>query len=272
MSATAALEASWADAADSHTSSRELVVAWQHPTDRTIHPIGLLRSDGDVYSFRYIRAVLTVPGFRPLLGFGRLDEVYVSDRLFPLFAQRAMDPRRSDYTRYVTELGLDPADATPWEQITRSTGRRNGDTLQLFPVPREVAGRIACSFLVHGVRHMPENDLVVDGDACSVTAADIERLLGNLSSGAVLSLVPEPTNARNAEAILVVAQGVPFGYVPDLLVHDLHRLMALADVRASVLRVNGLDAPAHLRVLAEFHASGAGGFRFFADERWLPLP
>lgn len=271
MSVTVVSDAPRVDVAGSPTSHRELVVAWQHPDERLIRPIGLLRYQDGEYTFRYIRAVLSAPGFRPLLGFGDLGEVYTSRRLFPLFAQRVMDARRPDYERYVTELGLDPAETSPWEQLIRSSGRRSGDTLQLFPVPHVVGGRVSCSFLVHGIRHIPENQPVFDGVAHPVTAEQIDQVLARLEPAAPLDLEPEPTNAGNHEAILVVALGVPVGYVPDLLVHDLHRLREVAEVRASVIRVNGPDAPSHLRVLAQLDAEGAEGFAFFQGEDWLPL-
>ncbi len=271
MSLTVAPEAPGSTPAPTHSGHRALVVAWQHPDDRSIYPIGMLRRDGTEYSFRYIRAVRAAPGFRPLLGFGYLDRVYTSDRLFLLFAQRAMDSRRPDYVRYVSELGLDPSEASPWEQITRSSGRRQGDTLQLFPVPQVVNGRVWCSFLVHGMRHIPENDLVLRGSAHPVTAEQIERTMDRLTPGSHLDLVPEPTNQRNPEAIVVMAGDTPLGYVPDLLVHDLHRLRAITDVRASVIRTNGPEAPSHLRMLASLAAESVAGFEFFEDERWLPL-
>lgn len=271
MSVTVVPDAPTADARDASASDRELVVAWQHPNERTIYPIGVLRFQDREYSFRYVRAVLAVPDFRPLLGFGNLREVYTSGRLFPLFAQRALDPRRPDYERYVADLGLDPAEATPWEQITRSSGRRNGDTLQLFPVPQVVDGQVSCAFLVHGIRHMPQNRPILDGVAHAVSTEQIDQVLSGLAPGAPLDLVPEPTNASSHEAILVAARGVPVGYVPNLLVHDLHRLREVAEVRASVIRVNGPDAPSHLRVLAHLDAERAPGFTFFQGEDWQPL-
>ncbi|WP_448062621.1 HIRAN domain-containing protein [Cellulomonas hominis] len=233
--------------------------------------MGLLTVDADGYTFRYVQHVTTLRGFRPLLGFGRLDQVYSSTRLFPLFAQRAMDPRRPDYERYVTELGLDPRETTPWEQISRSTGRRQGDTLQLVPVPRAVEGQVVCPFLVHGIRHMPTNALTFHGEPHPVTFEEVEHALAELRPGAQLTLVPEPTNVKNPEAIMVVAGQTPVGYVPDLLVHDLRRLMQITQVTASVIRVNPPDAPAHLRMLAELRASGAGDFEFFRDDRWRPV-
>ncbi len=272
MSTTAVRDARALDHDAARASTRrELVVAWQHPDERSISPVGLLTVDASGYTFRYVRHVTTLAGFRPLLGFGRLDQVYQSPRLFPLFAQRAMDPRRPDYERYVTELGLDPQETTPWEQISRSTGRRQGDTLQLVPVPHAVDGRVTCPFLVHGIRHMPTNPLMLHGEPRPVTFEEVEHALAELQPGAELSLAPEPTNAKNPEAIMVVAGRTPVGYVPDLLVHDLHRLMEITRVTASVIRVNPSDAPAHLRMLAELRAFGTGDFEFFQDDRWQPV-
>lgn len=248
-----------------------LVVAWQHPDERSIRPVGLLRYSGGEYSFRYIRSVLEVPGFRPLLGFPDLHGEYRSSQLFPLFAQRAMDPRRPDYVRYVTHLGLDPSEATPWEQITRSSGRRQGDTLQLFPVPEVIDGHFSCAFLVHGVRHMPTNSLVLGGIQRRVSRDEIERTLAAIEPGTPIELVAEPANEHNSEAVVVLAAGTPLGYVPDLLVHDLQRLLRAGDVEAHVVRVNGPDAPAHLRVVARLTGTVRPGFHFFQDERWLPL-
>lgn len=254
------------------TRHRELVVAWQHPDERSIRPVGILRYENGEYSFRYIRSVLEVPGFRPLLGFPDLYTEYRSEQLFTLFAQRAMDPRRPDYMRYVRHLGLDPTDATPWEQIARSSGRRQGDTLQLFPVPEVVDRHFSCAFLVHGIRHMPANSPVLNGVRRTVSTDTLERALGGLEAGSPVELIAEPDNPYNSEAIVVVADGTPIGYVPDLLVHDLHRLLPRGDHDARVMRVNPPDAPSHLRVVVQVAGTTEPGFRFFEDERWLPLP
>ena len=270
MSATVALDAP-GGAVGASTNRRELVVAWQHPHERSFHPVGLLRAENGEYTFRYVEAVRTAPDFAPLLGFERLDEEYRSERLFPIFAQRAMDPRRADYTRYVESLGLDPASATPWEQIARSRGRRQGDTLQLFPVPRVESGTVTCPFLVHGIRHMPANQPEIRGRVRHVTRSELDDVIDGLRPGDGLRLEPEPTNRANAEAVVVVAGDTPLGYVPNLLVRDLHRLMKISPVHASVVRANGPDAPGHLRLLAEIRAEGARGFRFFQDECWRPL-
>jgi hypothetical protein len=257
-------------AGQSSRLAQRLVVAWQHPVDRSIDPVGFLTYDGHIYRFTYVRNALQVKDFRPLLGFADLHRSYNSEELFPLFAQRAMDPRRPDYHRYVERLGLE-GDPGPWEQITRSQGRRQGDTIQLLPEPALNGDELTCLFLVHGIRHAHEAPRILDGRAFQITRQQVETALDQLVPGAQLALGAEPGNPANPLAIMVVGSDVPLGWVPDLLAEDMHQLMRSARVTVTAEHVNGPDAPWHLRLLARLRAAPAGGFRFFTGERWTPL-
>lgn len=249
-------------------TARRLVVTWQHPADRNIEPVGFLDYDGQCYRFGYIRHALSVKDFRPLLGFRDLHRAYSSEALFPLFAQRVMDPRRPDYQRYVERLGL-PEEASPWEQITRSQGRRQGDTIQLLPQPTTDGETLTCLFLVNGVRHVPDEPLVLDGRPIEVTREQVETALSRLHPGDALQLVREPANKHNPLALLVMAPAAtPVGWVPNLMVEDMRKLVARADVSVVAEHINGPDAPWHLRLLARLTARGAGDFRFFTGEQW----
>jgi hypothetical protein len=210
-----------------------------------------------------------VAGFRPLLGFPDFYKLYRSDSLFPLFAQRVMDPRRPDYSRYVTQLGL-PEDSKPWEQIARSGGRRSGDTLQLFPVPTVVDHRFSCAFLVHGIRHVSKNVLHLATGDHRVPQDEVLRTLDRLKPGDELALIPEPGNAVNRNALLVAENETPIGYVPDLLVDDLADLRG-GGLSALVEVVNGSDAPWHLRLLGRLEGGLPEGFEFFSRECWSSL-
>jgi hypothetical protein len=252
-------------------AERRLVVAWQHPEERSIEPIGFLTYDGHVYRFGYIRNSKRVKDFRPLMGFHDLDAKYESADLFPLFAQRAMDPRRPDYQRYVERLGL-AGESTPWEQIARSQGRREGDTIQLFPEPTTEGDTVRCRFLVHGTRHAHRDAKILDGTRIEVTREQVQEAVSDLREGDELLIVPEPENPKNPQALVVAARPlVPVGWIPDLIVEDLHQLMSRAHVTVTADRINGPDAPAHMRLLAGLRASPAPGFRFFTGERWQPL-
>jgi hypothetical protein len=250
---------------------RRLVVTWQHPTLRTIEPVGFLAFDGSTHSFCYIENALRTPDFRPLLGFPDFKTHYESVPLFPLFSQRVMDPRRPDYQRYVRRLGLE-ADATPWEQISRSGGRRQGDTLQLFPEPTVVQGRLSCAFLVHGVRHIPSYRLQLGDVSITTSHERLETALSQIQPGDQLSLLDDQDNPVNQRAIITAAEsGVPLGWVPNLLVDDLHKLRAISTVSVSAIKVNGPDASWHLRLLAQLSADVPGDFRFFTAPMWRPL-
>ncbi|MEN4466847.1 hypothetical protein VXE65_32915 [Mycolicibacterium conceptionense] len=250
---------------------RELIVTWQHPIERTIAPVARLSYDGRRYQFCYIRNALRISGFRPFLGFPELNVCYSSDTLFPLFAQRAMAPRRPDFTRWVNRLGL-PDDASPWEQITRSGGRRQGDTIQLFPIPTVADGRMECDFLVHGMRHIVDRGTTVGRETVTVTSAALERQLSTLRAGDELRLCDEPTNPSNPLAILTTTRdNLPLGWVPNLLVEELHRIPNHQSASVHALAVNGADAGWHLRLLAHLSVPVSEGFQVFAGEQWQRL-
>jgi hypothetical protein len=229
------------------------------PATRSIQPVGLLAYDGTTYRFRYVRNALAVTGFVPLIGFPELDRAYSSQRLFPLFAQRVMAPRRPDFLRYVESLDL-TEDADPWEQLTRSEGRRAGDTIMVLPEPIvDNAGMTSANFLVHGIRHMlPEE--------C------IDVRLSALRRGDHLALVPEPTNPVNPRAIHTVdGERIALGWVPDLLLDYVHTVTDHGPYALVVQHVNGPEAPAHLRLLVRLTGTVPAGFRAFSGPMWEPV-
>jgi hypothetical protein len=249
-----------------------LVVAWQHPIKRHIEPVGFLSFDGRIYEFTYIRNAEDLEDFPGLLGFADIRLAYRSEELFPLFAQRAMDPRRPDYERYVERLGLQGEQPGPWEQIARSQGRRHGDTLQLFPEPSIIGDELTCLFLVHGVRWVADVPRILDGHEIRVTTEQVDTALAGLRRGAPLGIAREPGNEFNPLSLMVMGSpSVPVGWIPDLLVADMQRLLERSEVFVTAEQVNGPDAPLHMRLLARLRAVPADGFQFFTDERWESL-
>lgn len=255
------------ETSDTETTTRNrsrIVVCWQHPEVRSISPVGLLSYDGQRYEFRYLASASTVPDFQPLLGFRDFDRTYESEVLFPLFAQRVMDPRRPDYSRLLSELAIEPGEDAPWELLTRTQGKREGDTLMMFPVPREHETGWTCQFLVHGIRHLARKTVKVHGhDRGGYSSERLEGLLRDLSVGESLTLEPEPTNEWNPEALLVLQQdNEPLGYLPDLLTKVVNDVRAESDVAVTVTRVNEAKAGWHMRVLAKLEVTGADPLRF----------
>ena len=241
-------------AADVH----RLFVAWQDPKSRRFHAVAQLdrTSTGD-YRFVYLKNAETLEGFDPFVSFPNLHRTYISDRLFPLFENRLMSPRRPDYPQFVEDLGL-PEDADPFDLLGRS-GRRATDSIEVFAEPHmnDDTGHLSTWFFVRGIRHVLEDDAV----------------LQQLRNGDELQLVPDPDNVANGQALLVL-EGTShrIGYVPDYLVDTIHRLRdSGAAVRVMAERVNPPDTPWRARVLCRLEADAPTGFRAFDDPQFLPV-
>lgn len=245
-----------ADASNRHAwdagrSGGRLVVAWQHPESRLIAPVGVLEH-GIGYRFRYLRRAVRVTDFRPFLSFPRWEQTYLSESLFPLFSQRIMSPRRPDFHQFLHQLDLDE-NASPWEQLARSEGRSNGDTVQVFPTPTvHRDGSTTSRFLVHGIRH------VNDGN------------LPRLAPGDILELHDEPMNPKNAAAVQVwTSDGRALGYVPDLLLEHVSVLRSAGSAPTLVVEhVNGSDVPPHLRLLVRLDGRIVDGYLPMRGPRW----
>jgi hypothetical protein len=251
---------------------RELLVLWQHPTTREIIPVGRFGFDGAVFTFRYTRGASEIPDFRPLLGFPDLNHEYTSDRMPLIFGQRIMEPDRPDYEDYIRGLGLDPTEATPWEQIVESGGARVGDTLQFMQVPEVKGGRARARFLANGVRHIPGHSRIVNGQTVTVSVEQHEAALGRLVPGDRLLVEPEAGNEWDACAALVTTDGVPLGYVPRVLSSSIRELLELApQLVVRVVRVGAPGTAPHLRLVLDLDEAVPQGFQFDREGRWASI-
>lgn len=215
-----------------------LLVSRQDPKTRAYSHVGTLGFDGEHYTFTYADAVTrALPGLQ-------LGRTHSSGALFPIFAERVMDPRRPEKAQILEHLGLG-AEAGPIEILAVSGGGRTGDTYELTPLPHE--GPVSLPFLVHGVRYLTDHE---------------RAAIDSLKPGDRLSLRHEPGNPVNARAILVTRDGVRLGYVPDPLLDYVHAIIA-ADYELVVERVNTPDAGLHMRLLVRLrgHYTGEAGPR-----------
>lgn len=205
------------------------------------------------YAFRYLRSAVERVGFRPFLGFSDPHRSYRSGGLFPLFAERIMDPRRPEHPVFLAALDLE-GEVTPLEVLARSGGQRAGDGIMLLPVPEVAAdGSTECLFLVHGMRFVPGAD---------------ERV-ARLRPGDRLSLRPEYDNPANPRALFVVEDDdQPLGYVPDALLDYVH---AVRDPEVAVVRVNGPEVGSRLRLLIRLAGRVDAGYQPFSGPEWAAV-
>jgi hypothetical protein len=156
--------------------------------------------------------------------------VHESESLFPIFAERVMDPHRPERAETLEQLGLG-ADAEPLEVLAVSGGGRTGDTYELTPLPQP--GPVSLPFLVHGIRHLTSEE---------------RAAIDDLKSGDRLELRCESDNEVNERALLVMQSGGRLGYVPDPLLDYVHRIME-RPFELVVDRVNPPEAGMHMRLL-----------------------
>ena len=239
-----------------------LYLAWRQP-DRRWWPVGRLTREASEYVFAYTRGALSAAeaGFRPLLSFPDLDDVYVSRDLFPLFSNRLPPRSRPDYGDFVEWLDLAPSEGDPLVLLARSGGRRETDMFEVFPVPEpNPRGRYESAFFVHGLRHR---------------GPEAEEGARRLQPGDEVTLEPEPENPADPRALRVSAlvNGTHLGFVPRYLCEDVHRLREACEdeVRARVRRVNPPPTPAQFRVLCSLEAPWPTGFSPVSGPDFQPL-
>ena len=265
-----------------------LLVLWQDPSNRRFVPIGRFTFDGEAYSFAYTRAAANLTAFRPLPGMPDVRRRYTSVRIPALFNQRVMSSSRNDFANYARGIGLDPATATPWEQIVHSGGTRAGDTLQFMPLPIVDAGRARARFFANGVKYVPTAKLASNGRTLLVSKEEHEQAIRALKPGDRLRLMREDNNPVDQYACLIASglpnpepgsvltpakhdQPLPLGWVPRVLSEDIWSLLQGTQVSCSVIRVGPPGAPSHQRIVLDLDHPAPPGFRFDARGDWRPL-
>ncbi len=228
----------------------KLFVTWQDPDTRTWHPVGRLSYDQGTYQFAYTRGAKTSKKFVP---FGRmldLGVVYLSNELFPLFANRLLPKSRPEYRDYLKWLGLDETKADEMEMLARSGGQRATDSLEIVPCPEPSAqNRYEVHFFSHGLRHLSEKD-----QARAAALHVDERLF----------VMQDRQNKSDPMALLLRTDDPMsmVGYVPRYYSAEFSTVMdqvGQGNVRVTVERVNP-DAPSNFRLLCKFVSPWPNGF------------
>lgn len=212
-------------------SERTLFLAWQDKArTRAWFPIGRLDvyEEDPKYHFRYIEGVKRARsevGFPLLWEFPDLDRDYRSPRIFPLFKNRIMSPRRPDFKDYMRSLALSE-DADPLDILSVNGGYRATDNFQVFPkLVKGDDGHFVCRFFLHGWRYMNKH---------------AQKRLYTLNQGEELHLTLDMNNPETTMAVQVQTTDYHMiGWAPRYLVHDLATAMTESpgEHHAEVVRV-----------------------------------
>lgn len=234
------------------------------PSNGGWSPIGRLEFDHGTYRFVYTKGARTAVGFTPFSGMEDLEQIYESNELFPVFANRLLPKSRPEYEAYLQWSGFDPANPPdPIAILGVTEGIRRTDLIEVFPCP--VPDEKSCylnKFFMHGLRYMPE--------------AAKERI-GRLKQDEPLFLMPDLCNSTDPSAVAlrtVNGDRVMLGYVPRYLAQDVWKLFQECDrdfIHVFVHRVNR-DAPLQQRLLCRMHACWPDGFQPCSGEAFQPIP
>lgn len=240
-----------------------LFVAWRPAAPHEgWRPVGRLEHEHGLYRFFYTQGAKK-PGFRPFAQMDQLDQVYESEELFPVFANRLLSESRPEYEDFLRWGGFDAANPPdPIVILGVTEGLRQTDAIEVFPCPQpDGEGCYLNKFFLHGIRWLPD--------------AALERI-GRLNEEERLRLMLDVQNEydRNAVAVRTDVDRMLIGYFPPYLAHDVWQLVNRCDVdfiKLFVERVNR-DAPLQNRVLCRMHACWPEDFVPCSGEDFEPIP
>ena len=222
-----------------------LYLTWQDPQERQWFPVGRLETQEHpgraVYGFTYVNGVceaIDSAHFAPIPGFGDIHERYESEELFPLFANRVMDVRRSDRSEYLRRFGLS-MDTDPMTELAVSGGVRKTDSFAVFPaINPAVDGSFSCRTALQSTQQGSRWPTLAIGEPL-----ELDRATGN-----------------------VRYHGVPLGTLPFGLMDCLRSGDAWqAENEAVVVAQFNPNAPINSRVLVDFSGKLPPGFRPMDD-------
>ena len=227
-------------------------------------PVGQLEHTSNGYRFVYTKGAQTLAGFKPFPGMERLNQVYQSDELFPLFKNRLLTKSRPEYDAYLTWGGFDPGNPPdPIALLGVTEGLRQTDSLEVFPCPRpDSSGCYLTKFFLHGIRW--------------THPAARERIL-RLDPGESLGLLLDISNTNDPNAVAVrtcdIGDRLLLGYVPRYLAKEVWELIkgcGTGNIELTVERVNQ-EAPMQHRLLCRMTACWPDGFRPCQSEEFQPI-
>ncbi|MFV1985189.1 MAG: HIRAN domain-containing protein [Thiohalomonadales bacterium] len=166
---------------------------------------------------------------------------YVSEELFPLFANRVLPKSRPEYKDYLSWLGLSNIKYDVLDELARTGGLRATDSLEMFPCPdRDVDKNYEVYFFSRGLRHMHKEN---------------QKRALELNPGDKIYLMQDLQNEYDTTALLLRTNDPVslVGYAPRYYSAEFSKLVELvgsSKVDVKIERVNP-DAPLQYRTLCK---------------------
>jgi hypothetical protein len=248
---------------------KTLLLAWREPVNQKWCPIGRLIHKGGLYVFAYTKgaaALASASTFVPVPSFERLDAIYYSEELFPVFANRLLPTTRPDYQDFLLYLGVEESGGVdPLAILDKSGGRKATDNYEVFSIPdRGPDGTYEFDFFAHGLRYLPEPS---------------KQRVEKLKVGDDLLLALDVQNPHDTDAVLMRTNDLEesdrfiVGYCPRYLSKDVSEGLKFRPTSANlrVLRLNQPPAPMQYRLRCRLTMTWPSDQVPFSDPRFEPI-
>ena len=217
----------------------------------------VLKQLGNLYTFHYTNGVKNIKSFKPFYGMERLDIVYESSVLFPMFQNRLMSKNRPEYNNLINWLGLDSETSSPLEVLALTGGVRATDSYEIFyGIDVDDKGYFEHVFFAHGVKCFDEKDTI-----------------DNLEKGEKLKLALDVQNEHDPHAVLIRKNepAISLAYCPRYLSKNIHELLNNSPDNLSVkVELINKNAPKAYNLLCKITGNihAVKGFTFMDSEEY----
>ena len=239
---------------------KTLFIAWKDKNPSRWLTVARLCCIDKRYIFCYTKGALKSDNFVPFGRFLSLNNVYVSDELFPLFENRILNSNRSEFNDFLSWLSLDNKSYDPLDILALTEGRRETDNLEIFPYPKiDDNNVLTINFFTHGLNYI--NNLSQEN-------------LNSLHPKDNLFLCQDRQNPKDQDAILLRSDDpIMFvGYCPRYLVKDFNILLKNnSKIKVYIKKINP-NAPYSYRILCTIEAKCPPNFVPYSEDQFLPIP
>lgn len=225
-------------------------------------PVGRLNWLDGMYTFAYTEGARR-NDFVPLPDLPELDRVYQSKTLFPIFQNRLLNSKRTDYEKYLRWSGFEPTRLPdPVEILGVTEGRRTTDYFEVFPCPSPTAdGTYEFRFFLHGLEWLNERAVEklasLPADSKLLSIFDVENDYDRYAVG---------LRSDDQDRMIV-------GYLPRYLARDYYRITKDCTPENIDFRFRKLnsDAPLQFRARCSLTACWPADFEPFSGNEFAPI-
>lgn len=224
---------------------KSVFLSWKSPKNNSWHVVGLLRENNinGSYTFNYTNGAIEALETNNFMAFNGMEDIYStyrSDELFPLFKNRLLSPKRPEYPRFISWLGLDEDEISPIDIFRRSGGTRETDQFQLFSrVEFDKSGYFEHIFFAHSLSHL---------------GGKANERVSTLNHNDRLYLCLDSQNSFDRNAVIIRAENPAeiIGYCPRFLANDISSFIKKDknSIEAYVESV-GQDSPSNYKLMCK---------------------